>query len=66
MRRRAARALVHHTKQSIEHLKDEEDEMLRGVSIFLLYPQMLVAAGPFAVQSSARINQYLVGCLMGS
>ncbi len=32
MRRRAARALVHHTKSSIEALKDEEDEMLRGAS----------------------------------
>lgn len=30
MRRKAVRAIVVHTKDSIQHLKDDDDEMLRG------------------------------------
>ena len=30
MRRKAVKALVMHTKDSIRHLKDDDDEMLRG------------------------------------
>ena len=30
MRRKAVRALDIHTKDSIQHLKDDDDEMLRG------------------------------------
>lgn len=30
MRRKAVRALDNHTKESIQHLKDDDDEMLRG------------------------------------
>ena len=30
MRRKAVKALVMHTKDSIQHLKDDDDEMLRG------------------------------------
>lgn len=30
MRRKAVKAVVMHTKDSIQHLKDDDDEMLRG------------------------------------
>ena len=30
MRRKAVKAIVMHTKDSIQHLKDDDDEMLRG------------------------------------
>lgn len=30
MRRKAVKALVMHTKDSVRHLKDDDDEMLRG------------------------------------
>ena len=32
MRRKAVKAIVMHTKDSIQHLKDDDDEMLRGTS----------------------------------
>ena len=32
MRRKAVKALVSHTEESLQHLKDDADEMLRGES----------------------------------
>jgi len=33
MRRKAVKAVVMHTKDSIQHLKDDDDEMLRGEQV---------------------------------
>ncbi len=33
MRRKAVKAVVMHTKDSIQHLKDDDDEMLRGKQV---------------------------------
>lgn len=46
MRRKAVKALVMHTKDSIRHLKDDDDEMLRGqisMSLSLRHDRHLLA-----------------------
>lgn len=40
MRRKAVKAVVMHTKDSIQHLKDDDDEMLRGEQ-----PELLEQSG---------------------
>ena len=42
MRRKAVKSIVVHTKDSIQHLKDDDDEMLRGGPLcFLPYSNSL-------------------------
>jgi hypothetical protein len=44
MRRKAVKAVVMHTKDSIQHLKDDDDEMLRGKQVSCCKPPCLKAS----------------------
>ena len=72
MRRKAVRALDIHTKDSIQHLKDDDDEMLRGWTMLELSvpPEMsdvrvmcLLTKHTHSVYIHSRVYRSLSLCL---